>query len=78
DVSAWYALYGPAGLASDVASKYRSALASRLVAPGIEDRMRKLGFVAAPSAPAELVALRQREAAFWGPVVKASGFTPED
>jgi hypothetical protein len=33
---------------------------------------------AAPGAPAQLKALQQREQTFWQPVVKASGFTPED
>lgn len=78
DVSAWYGLYGPAGLAAEVAQKYRSALASRLLTPAVQDRLLKLGLSAAPSTPAELVALRQREAALWGPIVKSSGFTPED
>jgi len=36
-----------------------------------------MNFKALPQlSPAELEALRQRESAMWGPVVKASGFTP--
>jgi hypothetical protein len=34
--------------------------------------------VPAPSTPQELAALQARESAMWGPIVKASGFTPED
>jgi len=44
----------------------------------VQERLARLALVAAPATPAEVMALQKRESAFWGPVVKASGFTPED
>ena len=54
----------------------RKTIDSALATPDAAQRLAKLGLVAAPLSPAELEALRQRESAMWGPVVKASGFTP--
>jgi tripartite-type tricarboxylate transporter receptor subunit TctC len=78
DVTAWYGLYGPAGLAPAVAQKLQTALAAALRGAAVQERLARLALVAAPGTPAELTALQKRESAFWGPVVKASGFTPED
>ena len=78
DISAWYGLYGPAGLPAAVAARLQAALAAALQGTALQEKLAHLALVAAPSTPAELVALRKRETAFWEPVVKASGFTPED
>jgi tripartite-type tricarboxylate transporter receptor subunit TctC len=78
DVTAWYGLYGPAGMAPDVARKLQAAVASSLKEPGLQERLAKIGLVTAPSTAAELLAQQQAELAMWGPVVKASGFSPED
>ena len=76
EVPLWFAVYGPAGMPAATVDKLRHAIDGALATPEAAQRLAKLGLVAAPLAPAELEALRQRESKMWGPVVKASGFTP--
>jgi tripartite-type tricarboxylate transporter receptor subunit TctC len=76
EVPLWFAVYGPAGVPPATVDTLRKAIDSALATPDAAQRLAKLGLVAAPLSPAELEALRQRESAMWGPVVKASGFTP--
>jgi len=76
EVPLWFAVYGPAGVPPATVDTLRKAIDSALATPDAAQRLTKLGLVAAPLSPAELEALRQRESAMWGPVVKASGFTP--
>lgn len=78
DVTAWYGLYGPAGMAPEVARKLQAAAAASLREPALQERLARIGLVAAPSTSAELLAQQRAELAMWAPVVKASGFTPED
>lgn len=78
DVPLWYGLYAPAGVPEPALGRLRAATVAALSSPVAKERLNRLGLVPAPSTPAELIALQQREAAFWGPVVAASGFTPAD
>ena len=74
----WFALYAPAATPPDTVDGMRRALHQSLATPAVKERLAKLGLVAAPSSSAEQLMLQQRERALWEPVIKASGFTPED
>lgn len=78
DVPLWFALYGPAGMRTETADKLRAAVTAALDAPALKDRFETLGLVPAPSTASELAQLQARESRLWGPLVKASGFSPED
>lgn len=78
DVPLWYALYAPAATPGAVVDKLRTVVHAGLATPATKERFLRLGLVPAPSSTAELLALQRREADMWGPVVKASGFSPED
>lgn len=78
DVPLWFALYAPAATPGPVLDKLRAAVHAGLATPAARERFARLGLVPAPSGAAELIALQRRETEMWGPVVKASGFTPED
>jgi tripartite-type tricarboxylate transporter receptor subunit TctC len=78
DVSLWYALYAPAAVPVATLERLRASTVAALGAPATKERLGRLGLVPQPSSPAELSALMQRESAMWAPIVKASGFTPED
>ena len=78
DVTAWYGLYGPAGMPPELARKLQAAAAASLREPALQERLAKIGLVASPTTSAELLAQQRAELAMWGPIVKASGFTPED
>ena len=58
--------------------RLRATVVASLGTPASKERLARLGLEPAPSTAAELTALQQRESAMWGPLVKASGFTPED
>ena len=78
EVPQWFAVYAPAATPPAVVEKLRAAIHASLGTASAKERLAKLGLVPAPTRTAELVALQQRELQMWGPVVKASGFTPED
>jgi tripartite-type tricarboxylate transporter receptor subunit TctC len=78
DVPLWYGLYAPAATPAPALERVRAAVVDGLGTPAAKERLARLGLVPSPSTPAELTALQQRESAMWGPVVKASGFSPED
>jgi tripartite-type tricarboxylate transporter receptor subunit TctC len=78
EVPLWFAAYGPAGMPPATVDRLRKAIDAAFATPDAAQRLGKLGLTAAPLTPAELESLRQRESAMWGPVVKASGFTPAD
>ena len=78
DVPLWFALYAPAATPPATLDKLRGAVHAMLATPAAQERVGRLGLLPAPSSGADLVALQRRETEMWGPVVKASGFTPED
>jgi len=78
DVPLWYGLYAPAAVPPATLERLRATVVASLGTPASKERLARLGLESAPSTAAELTALQQRESAMWGPLVKASGFTPED
>lgn len=76
EVPLWFAVYGPAGMPAATVDKLRHAIDAAFTSSDGKARLAKLGLAPGPLSPAELEALRQRESAMWGPVVKASGFSP--
>ena len=78
DVPLWFGLYASSGVPSAMLERLRAATVATLQSTPAIERLNRFGLVPAPSTPAELTALQQRESAMWAAVVKASGFTPED
>jgi tripartite-type tricarboxylate transporter receptor subunit TctC len=76
EVPVWFAVYGPPGMSTATVDRLRGVIDKAFATPDAEQRLSKLGLVAAPISPTDLEALRRRELAMWEPVVKASGFTP--
>jgi tripartite-type tricarboxylate transporter receptor subunit TctC len=78
EVPLWFAVYAPAATPPATLDKLRAAIHAGLGTPAAKERLGRLGLVPAPSSSADVVALQRRETEMWGPVVKASGFSPED
>ena len=78
DAPLWFALYAPAATPSTVVDSMRTSLQKTLTSANFKERMNKLGLTPAPTSSAEQLVLQRRETEMWGPVIKASGFTPED
>jgi tripartite-type tricarboxylate transporter receptor subunit TctC len=71
----WYGVYAPADLPEELQLSFNKALST--AALGIEDMLKRNAMRPAPSTPAQLTELQRKEHQWWGPLVKASGFTPE-
>lgn len=78
DAPLWFGLYAPATTPSAVVDAMRAALQKSLKTADAKERMSKLGLTPALTNSAEQLVLQRREAEMWEPVIKASGFTPED
>ena len=78
EVPGWYALYGPAGMPSDVVERLNQLVTQALSSTTIRERCLKMGMIAAGSTRVQTLEMQKREFALWGKMVKASGFTPED
>jgi tripartite-type tricarboxylate transporter receptor subunit TctC len=78
EVPGWFALYGPAGMPADLVKKYNQALLETLAPPTVKDRLNKMGMISAVISPEETTQIQRKEHLMWGPLVKASSFTPED
>ena len=71
----WYGLYAPADMPEELQAAFNKALGS--AAWGIEDMLKRYAMRPAPTTHAQLTELQRKEHQLWGPLVKASGFTPE-
>ena len=73
----WYGLYAPARTPPPTIEKLSKALMGILAVKEVRDRVADLSLEPIPSTPVELAARQRAELASWGPVVKSSGFKPE-
>ncbi len=78
DAPLWFGVYAPAATPSHVIDAMRTALQKTLVSNEFKDKFSKLGLTPAPTSSAEQLVLQRRETEMWAPIIKASGFTPED
>lgn len=78
DAPLWFGLYAPAATPKAVVDGMRSALHKSLASADMKEKMSRLGLVPAPTSLADQLVLQRKETEMWGPVIKASGFTPED
>ena len=78
DMSAWFALYGPAGMPAPLANSYSRAVAAALADPKVKDTLSKLSQTPVGSTPEELARRQLAELKAWEKVIKTSGFTPTD
>lgn len=74
----WFAFFMPARTPPDAVRRAADALAGVLRQDSVAGGLAEMGFDAVPSSPAELAARLRAGLDFWGPVVKATGFTVAD
>jgi tripartite-type tricarboxylate transporter receptor subunit TctC len=77
EVTAWYAIFGPAGMPGPVVARLNAEIVKGLAAPDLRERFDKLGVTPVGSSPAELAAHVRAELARWSQVVKTAGIKPE-
>lgn len=73
----WYAFFAPAKTPPDVIARFNKAIVAAVKSPDVRERLLGFGLVPTGTSAAELAAIMKRDSAFWGPAVKASGFTPD-
>jgi tripartite-type tricarboxylate transporter receptor subunit TctC len=78
EVPGWFALYGPAGIPVEEVKKRHQVVAEILGQAAVKERLLRMGMVSALLSPEDTAKAQRSEHLMWGPLVKASGFTPED
>jgi tripartite-type tricarboxylate transporter receptor subunit TctC len=73
DVSSWYGVAAPAGVARPVVARLSAELVAAMEDPAIAARFRDYGAEPAPLGTEAYTAFMEAEAAKWAPVVRAAG-----
>jgi tripartite-type tricarboxylate transporter receptor subunit TctC len=73
DATAWFAMYGPAGLKGDALTRLEKAMMKIARDPGMKDKMIKLGYEPIGSNSADLAAAQKTDLARWEKPIKATG-----
>jgi tripartite-type tricarboxylate transporter receptor subunit TctC len=71
---AWYGMWLPAGSSPDFARKVSAAVTDVLGKPEVKEKLLAVTLVPVGSTPEELVQSLVANAAFWRPIVKATGY----
>ena len=77
EISAWYGLYGPAGMPKDIADKIQKEIARISTQPDVKERLLQLGAEPVANTPAEFAAFTQAEYAKFAKIIKAAGIQPD-
>jgi tripartite-type tricarboxylate transporter receptor subunit TctC len=73
EATAWFAMYGPAGLQGDALSRLEKAMVRVARDPAMKERLLKLGYEPIGSGSAELAAAQKADLARWEKPIKATG-----
>jgi len=73
EATAWFAMYGPAGMSPDVVARLERAVTTAVKTPAMKERMLKLGYEAIGSTSAELAGAQRADLARWEKPIKATG-----
>ena len=76
--SGWYALFAPAKIPRDVAARLSTAAIGAMHSSTVRQRLESVGVEPTGLGPQELAAVMKRDFERWGPVIRASGFKPEN
>ncbi|MGA0571868.1 Bug family tripartite tricarboxylate transporter substrate binding protein [Variovorax sp. VNK109] len=78
EIYGWCGFYGPAGMDASMTAEYARAIGAALQKDSVKDALQRIGMYPAPTTPDALAAFQKREFEMWGPVIKSSGFKPEN
>lgn len=73
----WAALFGPAKLPADIATRMSRAMAEAMARPEVKEKVDRLGFDLASSTPAELAAFMPEQLQAWAKAFADAGMQPE-
>jgi tripartite-type tricarboxylate transporter receptor subunit TctC len=75
--TAWFGVFGPANLPTDITNKLNAAIVAALDNPGMRDQLRAEGASPAGSSSADFAAFVRDDVKRWAPIVKQSGARPD-
>lgn len=73
EATAWFAMYGPAGLAPETLARLERVVGAAIRKPGMNERLLKLGYEGVGSTSNELAAAQRADLARWEKPIKATG-----
>ena len=73
EATAWFAMYGPAGLKGEAFTRLEKAMMKITRSPAMKEKMTKLGYEPIGSSSAELAAAQKVDLARWEKPIKATG-----
>ena len=73
EATAWFAMYGPAGLSGEALSRLEKAMMKIVRDPALRDKLTKLGYEPIGSNSADLAAAQKADLARWERPIKATG-----
>lgn len=73
----WFASFMPGGTPAAAAAAASDTIRSMMREPDVRETWRKAGLAPEASTPDALRHAQRAEHDFWGPIIRASGFTPE-
>lgn len=75
EITGWFGLVGPAGMATDVREKLQQSVSEILKRPAIQERFQQLGGSTGGTSPERFNSFINEEIGKWGGVVKTAGVT---
>lgn len=75
DATAWFAMYGPAGMSAQTLAKLEGAVKQAVSRPDVRDHLIKLGNEPIGSTSLELAAIQKADLARWEKPIKATGIS---
>ena len=73
----WYAFYAPARTPADLVDRIARTIAASVQAPDARDRLLKSGLVATGTTPEQLAQAQRADLEYWGPIIRESGYKPD-
>jgi tripartite-type tricarboxylate transporter receptor subunit TctC len=73
----WFAVYAPAKTPAGIAKRLNEDIVAAVHAADVQVRIRATGYEPTGTSAEALRQIQKAEVDFWGPIVKASGFKPE-
>ena len=73
----WYGFFAPAGTPPGIVAELNKAIVEAVKAPDVRERYLAMGLTPEGSTAEALASRQKADSQLWEPVIKASGFTPE-
>jgi tripartite-type tricarboxylate transporter receptor subunit TctC len=73
--TAWFAMYGPAGLPPEVLARLEHAVSAAVKKPAMQERLHSLGYEPVGSTSAQLAAEQRADLARWEKPIRATGIS---